>query len=410
MQLDEIFRTFDAQTRAAFQTWMQQLAIADTGRGADLSAAIANLEPFAQDANRVLRVLDTQQGAVQQLVRNTGVVFGALSERQGQLQGLIRNGDTVFATTARRNRDLEAAFRALPTFLDESRLTLSRLDDIFARRKPADHAATSLGAPAERRISSRWPRSRPDFRGFFTGFRKVEQRADAALPALRALLGNDLPPLLNNLQPFLAQLTPIVAGALRYDQDITAFLGNATAAFQGANSTAESNNQPAHYLRSAGLLSPEAFAVFPTHRLTTNRSNPYLAPGGALDVASALKSFPIDACPGASRVVANLISSGPLGPTGPTFTTRFPPPIDPNDLFNRIKHFGFSDGHQLCRRRCTAMHQPGPAGLDRPDPGDDRLPARLLEPVRVLTGQDLPSSWCSGFRERNRTTTRVIAC
>jgi hypothetical protein len=43
-------------------------------------------------------------------------------------------------------------------------------------------------------------------------------------------------------------------------------------------------------------------------------------------------------------VVANLIDTGPLGPTGPTFTTRFPPPIDPNDLFNRIKHFGFSDG------------------------------------------------------------------
>jgi phospholipid/cholesterol/gamma-HCH transport system substrate-binding protein len=343
VQLDEIFRTFDPQTKAAFQSWMQQLALADTGRGADLSAAIANLEPFAQDANRVLRVLDTQQGAVQQLIRNTGVVFGALSERQGQLQGLIRNGDTVFATTARRNRDLAATFRALPTFLDESRLTLSRLAT-FSR--DANPLITQLH-PSARLLSENLKqvaKVAPDFRGFFTGFRKVEQRANTALPALRALLGNDLPPLLNNLQPFLGQLTPIVAGALRHDQDITAFLGNATAAFQGANSTAESNNQPTHYLRSAGLLSPEAFAVFPTHRLTTNRSNPYLAPGGALDVASALKSFPIDACPGASRVVANLIDTGPLGPTGPTFTTRFPPPIDPNDLFNRIKHFGFSDG------------------------------------------------------------------
>src|SRR5512132_4400982 len=45
VQLDEIFRTFDARIRAAFQTWMQQLAIASAGRGADLSAAIANLEP-----------------------------------------------------------------------------------------------------------------------------------------------------------------------------------------------------------------------------------------------------------------------------------------------------------------------------------------------------------------------------
>ena len=72
VQLDEIFRTFDARTRLAFQTWMEQAAVATAGRGADLSAAIANLEPFAADANRVLRVLDTQENAVKALVNNTG--------------------------------------------------------------------------------------------------------------------------------------------------------------------------------------------------------------------------------------------------------------------------------------------------------------------------------------------------
>ena len=87
MQLDEIFRTFDERTRLAFQTWMQQAAIATAGRGADLSAAIANLEPFAADANRVLRVLDSQENAVKALVNNTGVVFEALSERRGQFRG-----------------------------------------------------------------------------------------------------------------------------------------------------------------------------------------------------------------------------------------------------------------------------------------------------------------------------------
>ena len=78
VQLDEIFRTFDERTRAAFQTWMQQAALAFKGRGDDLSAAIANLEPFAEDANRVLRVLDTQDRALSQVVRNTGEVFDAL--------------------------------------------------------------------------------------------------------------------------------------------------------------------------------------------------------------------------------------------------------------------------------------------------------------------------------------------
>jgi virulence factor Mce-like protein len=343
VQLDEIFRTFDARTRASFQTWMQQLAIASAGRGADLSAAIANLEPFAEDANRVLRVLDTQQGAVQQLVRNTGEVFGALSERRGQLQGLIRNSGTVFATTARRNRDLEAAFRALPTFLDESRLTLNRLQD-FSRN--ADPLITQLH-PSARLLSAdlkQVGKVAPDFRGFFTGLRKVELRSGAALPALRALLDSDLPPVLNQLQPFLAQLTPIVTAAQRYDREITGLLGNAAGATQGQATLAESGNQPVHYLRTSGVLSPEAFAAFTQlsspHRLTTNRANPYTEPGGALKVASGLESFPVDACPGPLRDVAVL---DPNTPNLADFNMRVNGDLtEAEDLFKRIRKYGFA--------------------------------------------------------------------
>jgi phospholipid/cholesterol/gamma-HCH transport system substrate-binding protein len=339
VQLDEIFRTFDARTRASFQTWMQQLAIASAGRGADLSAAIANLEPFAQDANRVLRVLDSQQGAVKQLVRNSGEVFGALSERRGQLQGLIRNSGTVFATTARRNRDLEDAFRALPTFLDESRLTLDRLQS-FSRN--ADPLITQLH-PSARLLSSdlkQVGKVAPDFHGFFTGLRKVELRSGDALPALRSLLGADLPPVLTNLQPFLAQLTPIVTAAQRYDREITGLLGNGAAATQATATLAESGNQPVHYLRSSGLLSPEAFSVFPQHRLTTNRANPYTEPGGALKVANGLESFPVDACPGPLRDVAEL---DPNTPNLADFNIRVSGNVtDAQDLFDRIKKYGFA--------------------------------------------------------------------
>ena len=39
VQLDEIFRTFNAKTRAAFQTWQQEAAVAIEGQGASLSYA-----------------------------------------------------------------------------------------------------------------------------------------------------------------------------------------------------------------------------------------------------------------------------------------------------------------------------------------------------------------------------------
>jgi phospholipid/cholesterol/gamma-HCH transport system substrate-binding protein len=343
VQLDEIFRTFDARTRAAFQTWMQQLAIASAGRGADLSAAIANLEPFAEDANRLLRVLDTQEAAVGQLVRNTGEVFGALSERRGQLQGLIRNSGVVFRTTAVRNRDLEATFRALPTFLTESRLTVNRLES-FSRN--ADPLITQLH-PAARALSADLKpiaQVAPDFRGFFTGLRKTEIRARAGLPALQRLLTTDLPPLLNQVVPFTRQLNPIVTMIGRYQRDVTGFLGNATVATNAQISNEAGNLS--HYIRSSAPLYPEGLAMFgPTaaseHRLAYSRLNPYPAPDSALNVASGLLTFDTRACSIPPGLTAGLGPDTdyvglPVWDNRATFDT-------PQEMLNELKETAFRD-------------------------------------------------------------------
>jgi phospholipid/cholesterol/gamma-HCH transport system substrate-binding protein len=319
VQLDEIFRTFDARTRASFQTWMQQLAIASAGRGADLSAAIANLEPFAEDANRVLRVLDTQQGAVQQLIRNTGEVFGALSERRGQLQGLIGNSGTVFHTTAVRNRDLEATFRVLPTFLDESRLTLDRLGS-FSRN--ANPVITQLH-PSARLLSANLKnvaKVAPRFRDFFVGLRKLAKRSRTGLPALRALLDNDLPPLLDETTPFSQQITPIVQGIGRYQRDVTGFLGNVASSLNATGTIETGAN--IHYIRSTAPLYPESLAAFTQHRLTYSRTNPYPAPDSALKVINGLETFDTRPCSPAFGVFAALDPNDSVYTDDPLFSNR----------------------------------------------------------------------------------------
>jgi phospholipid/cholesterol/gamma-HCH transport system substrate-binding protein len=354
VQLDEIFRTFDPRTRAAFQTWMQQLAIASAGRGADLSAAIANLEPFADDANRLLRVLDTQQGAVRQLIRSTGEVFGALSERQGQLQGLIRNAGVVFRTTAVRNRDLEATFRALPTFLNESRLTLDRLGS-FSRN--ADPLITQLH-PAARALSADLKpiaKVAPDFGGFFVGFRKTAKRAESGLPSLRRLLDADLPPLLDQLVPFTRQLTPMVAMIGRYQRDVTGFLGNVTGATQAQANTEQ--NVPGHYIRSSAPLYPESLAAFPEHRLASSRLNPYPLPDIALNVASGLFTFDTRACSSPPGLTVSLgpdaeYTEDPAFADRATFDT-------PQELLDQIKSSAFRD-------QTSTASLPGPPCIDQP--------------------------------------------
>ena len=136
VQLDEIFRAFDEPTRAAFQAWMVGQAAAFKGRGDDFSVTIASLEPFAEQATRALRLLDSQSQAVSGLIRNSGEVFGALSDRPGQLRGLIENSNQVFQTTADRNEDLATAFEIFPTFLRESRETRRPARGFRPRRRP----------------------------------------------------------------------------------------------------------------------------------------------------------------------------------------------------------------------------------------------------------------------------------
>lgn len=338
VQLDEIFRTFNPRTRAAFQTWMQQAALALNGRGADLSAAIGNLEPFAEDANRLVRVLDTDEQAVSQFINNTGVVFDALSERQGQLQGLIANSGTVFATTAQRDQDLREAFIALPTFLDESKATLTRLQEFSQDTNPL---ITQL-RPSARELSGtlkQVARVSPDLKGFMVGLRKLSKRSKTALPAVQSILDNDLPPVLTELDPFTAQLTPIVAGGERYKREITALIANAPAVTNGLINKPETGSALVHYLRTTTPISPESLAIFPLHRLRTNRANTYTAPGEAGDVGN-LKIFPIQNsgyCTGAPGVVAEL---DPTTPANANFIPRATLET-PASLFSNLRSLAF---------------------------------------------------------------------
>ena len=49
VELDEVLRTFDPRTRAAFQAWMQTQAEAVAAHGRDINDGLGNLAPFAEE-------------------------------------------------------------------------------------------------------------------------------------------------------------------------------------------------------------------------------------------------------------------------------------------------------------------------------------------------------------------------
>ena len=288
VELDEIFRAFDPETRRAFQSWMQNQAVAVEGRGADLNDALGNLAPFAEDTAELVDVLRSQGGALSRTVSNTGEVFGALTERQGQLRGLIQNSNRVFATTAQRDQELQELFRVLPTFSRESEQTLDRLER-FARE--TDPLITQL-RPAVRELSPTLTSLReisPDLRGFFEELGPLITASRRGLPAGRRVI-DDLRPLLAQVDPTLRELNPVLDFLGLYKREITAFLGNATAATQARTAPGEPR-----YLRTTNPLNVENLAAYP-RRVGRNRSNAYTVPGAFDQLASGLRVFEDDGC------------------------------------------------------------------------------------------------------------------
>jgi phospholipid/cholesterol/gamma-HCH transport system substrate-binding protein len=127
VELDEIFRAFDKKTRESFQVWQQDLGEGIEGHGQDFSDALGSLTPFAENSNVVLQILNSQERATQEAIKNTGVVFDALSERNGQLADWITSSNQLLETTAGRDDQIRALWRAFPSFIDNSSAALRDL-------------------------------------------------------------------------------------------------------------------------------------------------------------------------------------------------------------------------------------------------------------------------------------------
>lgn len=343
VQLDEIFRTFDARTRAAFQEWQRQAAIAIQGQGEGFSMALAELEPTFREFDRLFRVLDTQRLAVRQLFSSGAVTFRALRGREGQLADLIQSSNAVFRTAAARDRDIEALFRAFPTFLDESRLTFDRLREFAVNTDPLMRQLVPAAEELSPTLVS-LSRFAPQAKGFFEGFGPVIERADTGFPAARRFLRDDFPVLLRALDPFLRNLNPVLKGLGLYKNEITAAMANVAAATNG------NIIGGLHFLRAMGPFGPESLATF-QRRLTTNRNNAYPQPLASRRLANGLLSFDTRHC--GSGIVATL---DPNTPKDPDFLSRVEPKKDPDpakeeesrlkrseELFGLLKHYAMAD-------------------------------------------------------------------
>jgi virulence factor Mce-like protein len=273
VQLDEIFDALDPQTREDFRTWQQQLAQGIKGRGRDFNDALGTLPGFARDGADILGVLDTQEAAVQRLVKNTGVVFAALTQNEAQLENLITGSKRMFDATASKSDALAETIRIFPTFLDESKLTVERVQR-FAR--DTDPLITDL-RPVARELQPTLRDVRglaPYLERFFDRLGPVITASKKGMPATREVL-EGAEPLLAEAGPFLGQFNPILEYFEASQWQVADFLNFGAAAL--AATTESPGGGMGHYLRQFGPLGAESAAMY-QERLSSNRGNTYIQP------------------------------------------------------------------------------------------------------------------------------------
>jgi phospholipid/cholesterol/gamma-HCH transport system substrate-binding protein len=276
--LDGLLAAFDPKTRQAFQVWQQALAEGIGGRGEQVNAGLATLQPFAEHGNQLVTILASQEGAVRAVVHNTGVVFDALAGRDHQLESLIVNGELTFHAAAESSQAWAEAFKALPTFEHSSTVALKEIDKFATvaspfldEFRPAELALSPLLSAAE-------PFA-PQFDSFLTAVGPLTSAARKGLPDVKTTLDLTVP-LLENFRPVLHNLDPLFQELSMYVPELQAFFANFTASTQahGKNSNLPTSAPAQHYLRAMQILNPGSLAVYPL-RVGTNRANPYFKSG-----------------------------------------------------------------------------------------------------------------------------------
>jgi len=273
VELDEIFRALDPQTRAAFRNWQQDLAVGIEGRGRDFNDALGTLPGFAHDGADVLEVLDAQEGAVSRLVKNTGVTFGALTENEQQLSNLITSASRVFDATASQQDNLAETIRILPTFLDESKATVERLQTFSANTQPLIEDLRPVARELQPTLRDVRALS-PDLRRFFRDLDPLIKVSRTGLPAGSEVI-RGLKPTLAELTPFLQQINPILQYFEASQFQVSDFITNGAAAL--ADTEPSPGGGVGHYLRQFGPTGTESLAIH-RERVKTNRGNSYPGP------------------------------------------------------------------------------------------------------------------------------------
>jgi hypothetical protein len=163
--------------------------------------------------------------------------------------------------------------RIFPTFLDESKATLARLQSFSTDTDPLVRDLQPVARDLKPTLADVHALA-PDLEHFFRNLDPLIEASKTGMPAARDTL-NGLQPMLDALHPFLGQLNPMLQYLEMSQSQVADFISYGGAAL--ADTTASPGGGVGHYLRQFGPLGAESAAIY-RERPPTNRGQTYVGP------------------------------------------------------------------------------------------------------------------------------------
>ena len=143
VDLDQLFNTFDPDTRKNARVVIEGFADMTQGRTQEARQAIRYFNPVLSASSRLFRELSRNDDELERFIVKSAELVTDVDAQREDLAGIVQNFGTVSTALASRDDELADAIRRLPGFLRKSnttfvnlRSTLDDLDPLVEASKP----------------------------------------------------------------------------------------------------------------------------------------------------------------------------------------------------------------------------------------------------------------------------------
>lgn len=280
-ELDEVFATFNPETRKAFQEWMQDGGKGLDGQGPNAGQSLVQLQGFVSELAEISKTLNEQTPYLRTGLRDSRIVLQAATQQRGALQRAVTESERVFRQTGENDAALTALIERLPEFLKATKAGTKAIENFAEETAPAvtrlRPTAKAL-EPATEALSD----VSPELRQLLEGVERVNVNAKAGLPATAKTL-EVLPTLLDGLDPFLKELNPILEYTGVYGDELMGAVANVTSASDAGTDLASApyrDGSPARFVRGMAVVQNNSLTAS-RNRFSTDQANAYRRKGWA---------------------------------------------------------------------------------------------------------------------------------